>query len=182
MHLFSPYLLNDSQTICLTIHFSKPLLCMTLIGGDWLIVLIFIMPVRTDKAALVSSFVYSLSGETAIFTAPSGKEWICIFIQSKAKRATSGRAMLMFHVSDLKLCRMFSFTSSCVTHCSKFNFQTFIIGALKKKSQLIDNFESTLKEWCGYKRFKCLVLRWNWCVFYYYIGHRHSTISLLCCV
>ncbi len=35
MHLFSPYLLNDSQTIRSTIHFSKPLLCMTLICGDW---------------------------------------------------------------------------------------------------------------------------------------------------
>ncbi len=78
MHLFSPYLLNDSQTICLTIHFSKPLLCVTLVGGDWLIGLIFIMPVMTDKAAFASAvlLVYSLSGETAIFTAPSGKEWI----------------------------------------------------------------------------------------------------------
>ncbi len=28
---FLPYLINDSQAICLTIHFSKPLLCMTLI-------------------------------------------------------------------------------------------------------------------------------------------------------
>ncbi len=35
MHLFLPYLLNDSQTIRSTIHFSKPLLCVTLICGDW---------------------------------------------------------------------------------------------------------------------------------------------------
>ncbi len=34
MHLFLPYLLNDSQTIRSMIHFSKPLLCM-LICGDW---------------------------------------------------------------------------------------------------------------------------------------------------
>ncbi len=34
MHLFLPYLLNDSQTILSMIHFSKPLLCM-LICGDW---------------------------------------------------------------------------------------------------------------------------------------------------
>ncbi len=35
MHLFLPYLLNDSQTIRSSIHFSKPLLCVTLICGDW---------------------------------------------------------------------------------------------------------------------------------------------------
>ncbi len=35
MHLFLPYLLKDSQTIHSTIHFSKPLLCVTLICGDW---------------------------------------------------------------------------------------------------------------------------------------------------
>ncbi len=35
MHLFLPYLLNDSQTICSIINFSKPLLCMTLICCDW---------------------------------------------------------------------------------------------------------------------------------------------------
>ncbi len=35
MHLFLPYLLNDSQTIRSTINFSKPLLCVTLICGDW---------------------------------------------------------------------------------------------------------------------------------------------------
>ncbi len=33
MHLFLHYLLNDSQTIRSTIHFSKPLLCVTLICG-----------------------------------------------------------------------------------------------------------------------------------------------------
>ncbi len=35
MHLFLPYSLNDSQKINITIHFSKPLLCMTLSCGDW---------------------------------------------------------------------------------------------------------------------------------------------------
>ncbi len=30
-----PYLLNDSQTIRSTIHFSKPFFCVTLICGDW---------------------------------------------------------------------------------------------------------------------------------------------------
>ncbi len=35
MHLFLPYLLNDSQTIRSTINFSKPLLYVTLICVDW---------------------------------------------------------------------------------------------------------------------------------------------------
>ncbi len=35
MHLFLPYLLNDSETIRSTIHFPKPLLCVTLICADW---------------------------------------------------------------------------------------------------------------------------------------------------
>ncbi len=35
MHLFLPYLLNDSQTIRTKINFSKNLLCVTLICGDW---------------------------------------------------------------------------------------------------------------------------------------------------
>ncbi len=35
MHLFLPYLLNDSQTIRSTMNFSKPLLRVTLICGDW---------------------------------------------------------------------------------------------------------------------------------------------------
>ncbi len=52
MHLFIPYLFNDSQTIRSTIHFSKPLLCVTLICGDWSH-FHFIMPVMPDKAALV---------------------------------------------------------------------------------------------------------------------------------
>ncbi len=37
MHLFLPYLLNDSQTIHSTIHFFKLLLCVTLLCSDWLI-------------------------------------------------------------------------------------------------------------------------------------------------
>ncbi len=35
MHFFLPYLLNDSQTIRSMIHFSKLLLCVTLICSDW---------------------------------------------------------------------------------------------------------------------------------------------------
>ncbi len=35
MHLFLAYLLNDSQTIHSMIHFSKLLLCVTLLCSDW---------------------------------------------------------------------------------------------------------------------------------------------------
>ncbi len=57
MHLFLPYLLNDSQTIRSTINFSKPLLCVMLICGDWSDWSHFhcIMPVMSDKAAFVSA-------------------------------------------------------------------------------------------------------------------------------
>ncbi len=34
MHLFWPYLLNDSQTIRPMIHFSKPLLCVTTVANS----------------------------------------------------------------------------------------------------------------------------------------------------
>ncbi len=70
VHLFSPYLLNDSRTIHSMIHFSKPLLCVTLICGDWSDWFYFhsISPVMPDKAAFVRAvlFVYSVTGETAI--------------------------------------------------------------------------------------------------------------------
>ncbi len=99
MHLFLPYLLNDSQTIRSTIHFSKPLLCVKLICGDWSIGLIFISSclwcLIKQHLWAQCCFVYSVTGETAILpapkAAPSGKEWICIFIQTNAKRPTSGR-------------------------------------------------------------------------------------------
>ncbi len=68
MHLFLPYLLNDSQTISLMIHFSKPLLCVMLICGDWSdwSHFHFIMPVTPDKAAFVSAVV--LLSSTKIMT------------------------------------------------------------------------------------------------------------------
>ncbi len=88
MHLFLSYLLNDSQTIRSTIHFSKPL-CVTLICGDWSnwSHFHFIMPVMPDKAVLLC--VQRYRGKPLFYApkaAPSGKEWICIFIQTKAKR------------------------------------------------------------------------------------------------
>ncbi len=84
MHLFLPYLLNDSQKIHSTIHFSKPLLCVTAnlrCLVDWSY-LHFIWQIRF--------VVYRVTLETASFTAPeaapSGKEWICIFIQTNAEK------------------------------------------------------------------------------------------------
>ncbi len=79
---FLPYFLNDSQTICSTIHFSNPLLCMTLICDDWydLLLVDFIMPVMPDKAAFVSAVllcVQPLPGKPLFYcskAAPSVKE------------------------------------------------------------------------------------------------------------
>ncbi len=83
MHLFLPYLLNDSQTIHSTINFTKPLLCVCL----WAF--------------------------TAPKAAPSGKEWICIFIQTNRRikfsqdctRNKWADNMLMFHV-DINMKRL----------------------------------------------------------------------------
>ncbi len=55
MHFFFlPYLLNDFQTILSTINFSKPLLCVTLICGDWSHFHL-IWPVMPDKTVFVSA-------------------------------------------------------------------------------------------------------------------------------
>ncbi len=67
MHLFLPYLLNDSQTIRSTINFSKPIGRFHLKQCLWAF--------NAPKAA------------------SSGKEWISIFIQTDAKRPTSGQAI-----------------------------------------------------------------------------------------
>ncbi len=64
MHLFLPYLLNDSQTIRSTIHFSKPLLCVMLIYSDWSDWLI------SFKAESSAALCTAITGETAIFNAP----------------------------------------------------------------------------------------------------------------
>ncbi len=78
MHLFLPYLLNDSQTVHSTIQFSKALLCVTLICGDWSdwSHFHFIMPVMPGKAAFVSAVllcVQRYQGNGYKVT-PSGKE------------------------------------------------------------------------------------------------------------
>ncbi len=76
MHLFLPYLLNDSQTNLSMFN--------------------LISPVMPDKAAFVSAVLLCVQRNqghryfTAPKAAPSGKEWICIFIQTNTKRPTSG--------------------------------------------------------------------------------------------
>ncbi len=92
---------STSQTIRSTIHFSKPLLCVMLICGDWSDWSHFhcIMPVMSDKPAFVSTvLIYVLRYQgNGYFTAPkaasSGKDWICIFIQTNTKRTTSSLAI-----------------------------------------------------------------------------------------
>ncbi len=104
MHLFLPYLLNDSQTIRSMFHFSKPLLCETLICGDWSHFHL-ILPVIPDKAAFVSAVLLCVQRYrgnhyfTTPKAAPSGKEWICIFIQTYCEKTNKWAGnMLMFHV------------------------------------------------------------------------------------
>ncbi len=99
MHYFLPYLLNDSQRFAQQLIF-KQLLCLKLICSDWSdwSHFNFIMPVMPDKAvcecsaALCTALPWN-SYFTAPKAAPSGKEWISIFIQTNRKRPTSGRAI-----------------------------------------------------------------------------------------
>ncbi len=86
---------------CTTIHFSKSLLCMTLICGDWSIGLIFISSCLQFLIKLLVG-VQRYRGNRYFYApeaAPSGKEWICFFIQTNAKKNNMWAiAMLMFHV------------------------------------------------------------------------------------
>ncbi len=101
--LFLPDLLNDSQMISLTTHFSKLLLCVMPIcdWSNWSY-FHFIMPVMPDNAAFVIEVLLCVQryrGNRYFYApkaAPSGKEWICIFIQTNAKRPTSGWAMCLY--------------------------------------------------------------------------------------
>ncbi len=58
------------------------------------------MPVMPDKAGFVNQccFVYSVTWETAPKAAPSGKEWISIFIRTHDKTNKWAGNMLMCHV------------------------------------------------------------------------------------
>ncbi len=88
-HLFLPYLLNDSQTIRSTVHFSKALLCVTLICCDWSHRHL-VSPVMPDKAVFVSAVLLCVQryrGNRYFYEF----EWICIFIQTNAKRPKSAR-------------------------------------------------------------------------------------------
>ncbi len=113
VHLFSPYLLNDSQTIRSMIHFSKPLLCVTLICGDRSEWFYFhsISPVMPDKAAFVRAvlFVYSVTGETAILPLQKRhlvtKNELAFSFRPRRKDQQVGGNMLMFHV-DVNMKRL----------------------------------------------------------------------------
>jgi len=65
MHLFLTDLFTDSQMIRTT-HFSKPLLCVTLIGGDWSddrpsqLLFVSITHKHIDKALQYYKTLYSL--------------------------------------------------------------------------------------------------------------------------
>ncbi len=83
--------------------FTKPLLCMTLVCGDWSdgrFHFHFIMPVMLCLQRYRGNSYFN-----APKAAPSGKEWISIFIQTNAKSNFPRSAlnkwagnMLMFHV------------------------------------------------------------------------------------
>ncbi len=113
MHLFLSYLLNDSQMIRLTIHFSKPLHCMTLICGDWSdwSHFNFIMPVMPDKAAFVRAvlLVYSVTEETSIITLQKrhlvAKNEFAFSFRPMRKTNKWADNMLMFHV-DVNMKRL----------------------------------------------------------------------------
>ncbi len=99
MHLFLAYLLNASQIISSAIHFSKPLLCVTLICGDWSHFHL-ISPVMPDKA--VCCFVYSVTGETTILPLQKqhlvAKNELTFSFRPREKTNKWAGNMLMFHV------------------------------------------------------------------------------------
>ncbi len=68
IHLFLPYLLNDSQRTRSTINFSKPIICVTLKCGDWSdwwisFKAVFVIVSSADLCT-------TIIGEMAIFNAP----------------------------------------------------------------------------------------------------------------
>ncbi len=108
MHLFLPYLLNDSQTIRSTINFSKPFLCLTLICSDW------------SDAVFVRQccFVYSVTGETAIFNPPKvhlvAKNEFAFSFRPTRKSSFQAGNMLKFHV-DVNLLTRFNDSESTLS-------------------------------------------------------------------
>ncbi len=116
MHLFLAYLLNDSQTIHSEIPFSKPLLCVMLICGDWSnwFNFNFIMPLIClfkQHLWVQCCFVYSVTGVTAIFTR---RVWL------QTALALSALALSAFALSALA--RSDTSASASDVNCSLFNF------------------------------------------------------------
>ncbi len=114
MHLFLTYLLSDSQIIRLTIRFSKPRICMTLICGDlsdWSH-FHFIMPViMPDKAAFVRFVLLCVQRYhgNSYFTLQKqplvAKNEFAFSFRPTRKDQQVGSNMLMFHV-DVNMKRL----------------------------------------------------------------------------
>ncbi len=111
MHVFClPYLLNDSQTNRLTIHFFKPLLCMMLICSDWSYWshFHFIMPVIILQCLWAQCcFVYSYTGETAILPLQKwrlvAKNELAFSFRPTRKRPQVGRKYIRVDVNMKRL-------------------------------------------------------------------------------
>ncbi len=88
------YLLNNSQMIRSTIHFSKPLIC-----DDWSH-FHFIVPVMPDKAAFVSAVLLCVQHFRG--SSKSSTQWqtMNLHFHSDQRKKTNKRAgnMLLFHV------------------------------------------------------------------------------------
>ncbi len=90
---FLPYLLNDSQTIRSTIHFSKQLLCVMLICGDWLIsfkaVFVKLLPLQKWHQVAKNKFAFSFRPQAKIkvcVRATNGREYAYVFFDINMKR------------------------------------------------------------------------------------------------
>ncbi len=90
--LFLTYLLNDSQIICSTIHFSKPLIC------DDRYHFHFTVSVMPDKAAFVSAVLLCVQHFRG--SSKSCTQWQTMNFHSDQRKKTNKWAgnMLMFHV------------------------------------------------------------------------------------
>ncbi len=108
-HLLLPYLLNDSQTIRSTIHFSKPLLCVMLICFDWSHFHV-ILPVTPDKAVFVVLLcVQRYRGNRYFYFSKSSTKWqrlnLCFHSDQSEKTNKWVGNMLILH-DDINMKRL----------------------------------------------------------------------------
>ncbi len=143
MHLFClPYLLNDS--------FFGPLLCVTLICGDWSQFhfispdkAAFVMWAKNSKMNLHLHSDQQVGGQYANVSCWSQHERAWDSFNKRLVTMIQSRLFLLrdnnfihFALSDLKLW-MCSFTYSCVKHCMKCNFQKSIMGPFNVSENLL---------------------------------------------